>query len=146
MYKKNKGAYMVIPFYSLFQMGSLCIFRWHIVHTKSLINMFSSVRILPYFSKGDDGPRKANWVGEDDDSKQKKQIKVKQFSFQAIASFLFSRTMNRIQFLFNEDLFLKIKRFRILLDQEDQFLIRLIKILQTSNYQDHLIVQIEFVL
>ena len=54
--------------------------------------------------------------------------------------------MNRIQFLFNEDLFLKIKVFRILLNQGDQFLIGLIKILQTSNSQDHLIVQIGVVL
>jgi len=51
-----------------------------------------------------------------------------------------------IQFLFNEDLFLKIKRCKILLDQGDQLLIRLIKILQASNSQDHLIVQIEVVL
>jgi len=51
-----------------------------------------------------------------------------------------------IQFLFNEDLFLKIKKSRILLDQGDQLLIRLIKILQASNGQDHLIVQIGFVL
>jgi len=33
--------------------------------------------------------------------------------------------MNRIQFLFNEDLFLKIKESRILLDQENQILIGL---------------------
>jgi len=100
------------------------------------------VRILPYFSRGDDDRRKSNLVGEDDGLKQKKQIKVKQFSFHAIVSFLFRRNMNRIQFLFNEDLFLKIKGFRILLDQGDQLLIRLIKILQVSNDQDHLIVQI----
>jgi len=78
--------------------------------------------------------------------KQKKQIKVKQFPFQAIANFLFRRSMNRIQFLFNVDLFLKIKRFRIFLDQRDQLLIGLIKILQASNDQDHLIVQIGVVL
>jgi len=39
------------------------------------------------FSRGDNGPRKFNLVGEDDGLKQKRQIKVKQFSFQAIASF-----------------------------------------------------------
>jgi len=39
-------------------------------------------------------------------------------------------------------LFLKIKRSRILLEQGDQLLIGLIKILQVSNDQDHLIVQI----
>ena len=72
--------------------------------------------------------------------KQKKQIKLKQFPFQAIASFLFMRSMNRIQFLFNEDLFLNIKGSRILLDQGDQLLIGLIKILQASNDQDYLIV------
>jgi len=54
--------------------------------------------------------------------------------------------MNRIQFLFNEDLFLKIKESKILLDQGNQLLIRLIKILQASNNQDHLIVQIGVVL
>ena len=48
--------------------------------------------------------------------------------------------MNKFQFLFNEDLFLKIEGFRILLDQEDQLQI-LIKILQASNGQDHLLVQ-----
>jgi len=53
--------------------------------------------------------------------------------------------MNRIQFLFNEDLFLKIKG-SILLDQGDQLLIEIIKILQASNGQDHLIVQIRVVL
>jgi len=54
--------------------------------------------------------------------------------------------MNRIQFLFNEDLFLTIKGSRILLDQGDQLLIGLIEILQVSNGQDHLIVQIGVVL
>ena len=49
--------------------------------------------------------------------------------------------MNRIQFLFNEDLFMKITGFRIILDQGDQLLIRLIKVLQAYNGQDHLIVQ-----
>jgi len=39
-------------------------------------------RILPYFSRRDDGPMKSNWVREDDDLKQKKQIKMKQFTFQ----------------------------------------------------------------
>ena len=48
------------------------------------------VRILPYFSRGDGDPRKSNLVEEDDGLKQMKQIMVKQFSFQAIASF-FSR-------------------------------------------------------
>ena len=50
-------------------------------------------------------------------------------------------SMNRIQFLFNGGLFLKIKRFRILLDQGDQFLKGLIKILQPSKGQDQLIVK-----
>ena len=53
--------------------------------------------------------------------------------------------MNKIQFLFSEDLFLKFKGSRILLDQEDQLIIGLIKILQASNGQDYLIVQIEVV-
>ena len=98
------------------------------------------VRILPYFS-GDDTPRKSNLDGEDDGLKPKKQIKVKRFSFQAIASFFF-RSMNKIQFLFNKDLFLKIKRFRILLDHPNM-------IDQNSSSiqcQDHLIVQIGVVL
>ena len=103
------------------------------------------VRILLCFSRWDDGPRKFNWVGEDDDLKQKKQIKVKHFSFQD-ASFLFRRSMNMIQFIFNEYLFLKIKGFRILLDQGDQLLIGLIKSLQVSNGQDHLIVPIGVIL
>ena len=51
-----------------------------------------------------------------------------------------------IQFLFNEGLFLKIKGFEIRLDQKDQLLIRLIKIFQASNDQDHLIIQIGVVL
>ena len=51
-----------------------------------------------------------------------------------------------IQILFNECLFLKIDGFRILLDQGDQLQIGLIKILQASNGQDHLIVQIEVIL
>jgi len=54
--------------------------------------------------------------------------------------------MNRIQFLFNKDLFLKIKGSRILLDQRDQLLKGLIKIFQASNGQDHLIVQTGVVL
>ena len=65
---------------------------------------------------------------------------MKQFPFQAIVS------MNRIQFLFNEDLFLKIKGFKIFLDQGDQLLIGLIKILQACNDQDHLIIQVGVVL
>ena len=88
-----------------------------------------NARILPYFSRND-GTRKSNGVREDDDLKQKKQIKMKQFSFQATLSFLFRRSVNRIQFLFNEGLFLKIKGSIILLDQGDQFLKELIKILQ----------------
>ena len=59
------------------------------------------------------------------------------------SGFLFWWSTNRIQFLFNEGLFLKIKESRILLDQEDQLLIGLIKILQEFNGQDHLIVQLE---
>jgi len=50
-----------------------------------------------------------------------------------------------IQILFNETLFLKIEGFKILLD-EDQLQIGLIEILQASNGQDHLIVQIGVVL
>ena len=41
-----------------------------------------------------------------------------------------------------KNLFLKIEGFRILLDQGDQLLIGLIKTLQASKGQDHLIVQI----
>jgi len=43
-------------------------------------------------------------------------------------------------------LFLKIKGFIILLHLGDQLLIELIKILQASNGQDHLIVQIRVIL
>ena len=49
------------------------------------------------------------------------------------SGFLFWGSTNKFQFLFNEDLFLKIKRSRVLIDQEDQLLIGLIKILQASN-------------
>ena len=49
-----------------------------------------------------------------------------------------------ILILFNEGLFLKIEESRILLDQEEQLLIGLIKILQVSNDQDLLRVRIEF--
>ena len=65
--------------------------------------------------------------------------------FSGAYEFFFWST-NRIQILFNEGLFLKVEGFRILLDQEDQFRIGLIKILQASNGQDHLIVQIGVVL
>ena len=41
-----------------------------------------------------------------------------------------------------KDLFLKIKESRIFLDQKDQLLIKLIKILHASNNQDYLIVRI----
>jgi len=47
-----------------------------------------------------------------------------------------------IQILFNEGLFLKIKGFRILLDQGNKLLIGLINILQVINSQDPRIVQI----
>ena len=51
-----------------------------------------------------------------------------------------------IQILFNKCLFLNIEGFKIFLAQGDQLQIRLIKFLQASNGQDHLIVQIEVVL
>ena len=98
------------------------------------------------FLKKDDGQIKSNLVGEDDGLKLKKQIKVEQIPFQALTSFLFWRNTNMIQILFNEVLFLKIEGFRILFDQGDQLQIGLIKILQASNDQDHLIVQIGVVL
>jgi len=43
-------------------------------------------------------------------------------------------------------LFLEIEEFKILIDQGDQLLIRLIKILQASDNQDYLIVQIKIIL
>ena len=61
-------------------------------------------------------------------------------------SFLLWWSSNKIHIPFNEGLFLKIKVSRILLNQGDQLLIGLIKILQASNDQDHLIVQIGAVL
>ena len=42
------------------------------------------VRILSCFSIKDGGLRKSNCVGEDDGLKQKKQIKMKQFSFRRL--------------------------------------------------------------
>ena len=71
---------------------------------------------------------------------------MEQFSFQALTSFLFGRSTNIIQILFNEDLFLKVEEFRILPDQGDQLQIGLIKILQAFNGQNYLIVQIGVVL
>jgi len=68
------------------------------------------------------------------------------FLFRRLRVFLFWWDTNWIKFLFNEGLFLKIKGFRILLNQRDQFLRRLIKVLQSSKGQDHLIVQIGVVL
>ena len=51
----------------------------------------------------------------------------------------------RIEFRFYSMKFIsKIKNYSILLDQEDQFLIRLIKILQASYNQDHLRVRTGF--
>jgi len=35
----------------------------------TLSNCEGDVRILSYFSRGDDGPKKSNWVREDDDLK-----------------------------------------------------------------------------
>jgi len=49
-----------------------------------------------------------------------------------------------IHILFIEGLFLKIEGSRIFLDQEDQLLIVLIKILQASYSEDHLKVRIGF--
>ena len=56
------------------------------------------------------------------------------------AGFLFWWNSNKIQILLNEGLFLKNIGSRILLDQEDQLQIRLIKILQASNGQHHLVI------
>ena len=47
-----------------------------------------------------------------------------------------------LSFYSMKNLFLKIKGLRILLNQGDQLLIGLIKFLQVSNDQEHLIVQI----
>ena len=84
--------------------------------------------------------------GEDGGLKQKTPVKVEQFSFQTLTIFLFWMSTDRIQIRFNGGLFLKIKGFRILLNQGDQLQIRLIMILQASNGQVHLIVQIGVVL
>jgi len=62
------------------------------------------------------------------------------------SGFLFWWSTNRIQFLINEGLFLKIKGFKVFLTQGDQLLIGLIKIFQAFYNQDHLIVQIGVVL
>jgi len=73
-------------------------------------------------------------------------LKREQFSFQARANFFFWRITNIIQILLNEGFFLKIEEFRILLDQWGELLIGMLKILQASNDQDHLRVQIGVVL
>ena len=62
------------------------------------------------------------------------------------ASFFPSGVPIGLSFYLMKGLFLEIKWSRILLDQGDQLLIRLIKILQASNDQDHFIVQIRVVL
>ena len=72
-------------------------------------------------------------------------LKQNQFPFQASVSFS-GRVRIGFSFYSIKGLFLKIKEFRILLDKGDQFLIGLINILQASNDQDHLIVQIGVVL
>ena len=69
-------------------------------------------------------------------------LKREQFSFQGRAGFLSWRSTSRIQILFNEGLFLKIERSKILLDQGEQLLIGWAKIFQAFNSQDYLIVQI----
>ena len=58
----------------------------------------------------------------------------------------FLMELYRIQILFNEDLSVKFKGFRILLDQEDQLLMGMMKILQAFDGQDHSKVKIKFVL
>ena len=65
---------------------------------------------------------------------------AKLIPFQAPTSFS-GGVRIELSFQFNEGLFVKVKGSKILLDQGDQFLIRLIKILQVSNGQ-HLIVKI----
>ena len=72
-------------------------------------------------------------------------LKQNQFSFQAPV-FFSNGVQIGLSFYSTKDLFLKIKGFRILLDQGDQLQIRLIKILQASNGQDHLKVQVGVVL
>ena len=62
------------------------------------------------------------------------------------AGFLSRGVRTRFSFYSMKGIFLMIKGSKILLDQEDQLLIGLIKILQASNGQNHLIVQIEVVL
>ena len=72
-------------------------------------------------------------------------LKQNQFLFQALVSFSGGIRIG-FSFFSMRDLFLKIERFRILLGQVNQLLIRLIKILQAFNGQDHPIVQIGVVL
>ena len=72
-------------------------------------------------------------------------LKQNQFPFQTPV-FFSDGVRIRHSFYSMKDLFLKIKGFRILLNQGDQLLIGLIKILQASKRQDHLIVQIRVVL
>ena len=62
------------------------------------------------------------------------------------AGFLSGGVQIKLSFYSMKSLFLKIKGSRIFLNQGDQLLIGLIKILQASNGQDHLIVQIGVVL
>ena len=72
-------------------------------------------------------------------------LKQNQFSFQAPVFFSGGIRIG-LNFYSMKNLFLKIKGSKILVDQRYQLLIGLIKIRQTSDGQDHLIVQIGVVL
>ena len=66
------------------------------------------------------------------------------FLFRRLQVFFFGGVQIGFRFRFYEGLFLKIEGSRILLNQGDQLLIELIKILQASDDQDHLRVKIRF--
>jgi len=67
------------------------------------------------------------------------------FPFQAHSSFFSGKFRIKLKFYSLKDLFLKIKEFRIVVDQKINFL-RIDQVLQASDGQDYLIVRIGYVL
>ena len=68
-----------------------------------------------------------------------------QFSFEARSDSFSAGLRIKFKFYSLKDVFLKIKRLRIILNQENQLLQRIDQVRQPSDGQDHLIIQIGFV-
>ena len=95
LFKFKKSGCMKIPYRRWW--GSLGVQKiskkktwdWSLIWWARAKGRWAIVRILSYFSRWDNGPRKSNWIGEDDDLKQNKQIKVEQFLFSDAYEFSF---------------------------------------------------------